>query len=91
MKLLPIDSGILGAASVSSRLSAAARLPERYAEASIVCSGLVSDCIDHLQVTSSRRRRSMPAHTRPRGGSTEARGTRAGLLVAVGKLGKWEE
>jgi hypothetical protein len=48
MKLLPTDFGILGAASASSRLSAAARWPERYAEASVVCSGLVSDRIDHL-------------------------------------------
>ncbi len=53
MKLLPIDSGILGAASVSSRLSAAARLPERYAEASIVCSGLVSDLIAAQKINAS--------------------------------------
>jgi FMN-dependent NADH-azoreductase len=50
MKLLHVDSGILGAASVSRRLSAAAvaQWRERYPEASTVYRDLVSDPIDHL-------------------------------------------
>jgi hypothetical protein len=48
MKLLPIGSGVLGAALASSRLSAAAGWPERYREASIVYRGLFSTPIDHL-------------------------------------------
>jgi FMN-dependent NADH-azoreductase len=67
MQLLPIDSGTLGAASVSSRLSAAARWPERCAEASIVCSGLVSDRIDPFtgDLIAARKLNASPHSTTP--------------------------
>jgi FMN-dependent NADH-azoreductase len=50
MKLLHVDSGILGAASVSRRLSAAAvaQWRDQHPETIVVYRDLVSDPVDHL-------------------------------------------
>ena len=50
MKLLHVDSGILGAASVSRRLSAAAvaQWRDQYPETTVFYRDLVSDPVDHL-------------------------------------------
>jgi FMN-dependent NADH-azoreductase len=50
MKLLHVDSGILGAASVSRRLSAAAvaQWSDQHPETAVVYRDLVSDPVDHL-------------------------------------------
>ena len=50
MKLLHVDSGILGASSVSRRLSAAAvaQWRDQHPETTVVYRDLVSDSVDHL-------------------------------------------